>query len=514
MLATRPRRRWPRSRTKRATFTRANVLAEAAPAAARGPVRHSRHGPRRSEDVTGLALDAAVAAHPGRRLAACPAELRRSDGTSRFRARDGVTYTTQETLAAEERLLDAGRNRRRAAGRRRPGRGRRRAPDSRPGTRCPRRRAGRRGRRGRHLRAASSTSWSARPGPGSPPPWPASAPRGRAVYGPGVRGRARAVRRRGGGPRRRRRGADREHRQMAQPSTPASPTGRPAGLACRPGWPGLPLAGDPATEPPSTPAAARVRPLGAGAGQLVIVDEASMAATDRPRLDHHGRPRQAGAKVLLVGDWAQLSPVQAGGAFKLLADRPGRTPPSCTTCAGSATNGNATPPWNCAPGGVTAADTYARPRPGRVGGAREDMLDLPFDGWRTDTEAGRTALMVAADADDRHRPQRPRPRRPRRRRPTSSPMAATARRRHHDRASATGRHPPEPPRPDGPAGGWVKNGDTWTLTTPRTGRVRSPDPPRTSRQFGRLRDGCRPTTSPNTSSSATPPPPTAPRAAP
>ena len=30
-----------------------------------------------------------------------------------------------------------------------------------------------------------------------------------------------------------------------------------------------------------------------------------------------------GAKMLLVGDWAQLSPVQAGGAFKLLAiDRP------------------------------------------------------------------------------------------------------------------------------------------------------------------------------------------------
>ena len=29
--------------------------------------------------------------------------------------------------------------------------------------------------------------------------------------------------------------------------------------------------------------------------------------------------RNAGAKVLLVGDWAQLSPVAAGGAFHLLA---------------------------------------------------------------------------------------------------------------------------------------------------------------------------------------------------
>ena len=54
-------------------------------------------------------------------------------------------------------------------------------------------------------------------------------------------------------------------------------------------------------------------------GQLVIVDEASMAAT--MDLDYiTTAAARAGAKVLLVGDWAQLSPVQAGGAFKLLAD--------------------------------------------------------------------------------------------------------------------------------------------------------------------------------------------------
>ena len=36
----------------------------------------------------------------------------------------------------------------------------------------------------------------------------------------------------------------------------------------------------------------------------------------------------AGAKVLLVGDWAQLSPVQAGGAFKMLVDDRGHDAPT------------------------------------------------------------------------------------------------------------------------------------------------------------------------------------------
>ena len=36
-----------------------------------------------------------------------------------------------------------------------------------------------------------------------------------------------------------------------------------------------------------------------------------------------GRARAVGAKVLLVGDWAQMSAVQAGGAFAMLVrDRP------------------------------------------------------------------------------------------------------------------------------------------------------------------------------------------------
>lgn len=53
-------------------------------------------------------------------------------------------------------------------------------------------------------------------------------------------------------------------------------------------------------------------------GQLVIVDEASLAGP--LSLDRiSGLAQAAGAKVLLVGDYAQLQSVDAGGAFSMLA---------------------------------------------------------------------------------------------------------------------------------------------------------------------------------------------------
>lgn len=53
-------------------------------------------------------------------------------------------------------------------------------------------------------------------------------------------------------------------------------------------------------------------------GTLVIVDEASLAGTIA--LDTlREQAAQAGAKLLLVGDWAQLAAIDSGGAFGLLA---------------------------------------------------------------------------------------------------------------------------------------------------------------------------------------------------
>ncbi len=60
-------------------------------------------------------------------------------------------------------------------------------------------------------------------------------------------------------------------------------------------------------------------------GQLVIVDEASLAGT--LSLDRIAAlAAEAGAKVLLVGDHAQLQSVSAGGAFSLPRSRPRRRP--------------------------------------------------------------------------------------------------------------------------------------------------------------------------------------------
>ena len=64
-------------------------------------------------------------------------------------------------------------------------------------------------------------------------------------------------------------------------------------------------------------------------GQLVIVDEASLAGTFA--LDELvGAAGQSGSKILLVGDWAQLGSVEAGGAFSLLVKDRGDLVPELT----------------------------------------------------------------------------------------------------------------------------------------------------------------------------------------
>lgn len=130
-------------------------------------------------------------------------------------------------------------------------------------------------------------------------------------------------------------------------------------------------------------------------GQLVIVDEASMAAT--VDLDHIAAvATRTGAKVLLVGDWAQLSPVQAGGAFKLLADDRGDEVATLHDVRRFRHEWERDATLHLRAGNPAVAETYIDQ--GRVeSGTREDMLDLIFDAWLTDTRAGRRSLMVAAD---------------------------------------------------------------------------------------------------------------------
>jgi hypothetical protein len=130
-------------------------------------------------------------------------------------------------------------------------------------------------------------------------------------------------------------------------------------------------------------------------GQLVIVEEATLAGTFA--LDELvSAAGDAGAKVLLVGDPAQLSAVEAGGMFAaLVRDRDGLAPElsdvrrfhhawersaSVQLRAGSEN----------AIGAYEAHDRIAS-------GERDEMLDAVFAAWKRDTAAGRTSLMLAGD---------------------------------------------------------------------------------------------------------------------
>jgi conjugative relaxase-like TrwC/TraI family protein len=130
------------------------------------------------------------------------------------------------------------------------------------------------------------------------------------------------------------------------------------------------------------------------AGQLVIVDEASLAGTFA--LDAlTQQARDAGARLLLVGDWAQLSAVEAGGAFSMLV-RDRDLAPELSDVR------RFTNVWEKAASidlrvgnadALTAFNEHER----IVGGGREELLDALYAAWKHDTDAGKTSLMMAGD---------------------------------------------------------------------------------------------------------------------
>ena len=132
------------------------------------------------------------------------------------------------------------------------------------------------------------------------------------------------------------------------------------------------------------------------AGQLVIVDEASLAGTFA--LDELvDAVSRAGGKVLLVGDWAQLSAVEAGGAFRMLVDDRGDAAPELVDVRRFRSAWEKAASVGLRAGRPEAIDAYEAH--GRVvGGEREELLERIYRAWKADTEAGRRSLMVAPDA--------------------------------------------------------------------------------------------------------------------
>lgn len=135
-------------------------------------------------------------------------------------------------------------------------------------------------------------------------------------------------------------------------------------------------------------------------GQLLVVDEAGMAGTFA--LDALAEQAAgAGAKILLVGDPHQLSPVEVGGAFGMLtADRPDTPTLSVirrfTDPDGQRRRWEEEASIGLRLGDKTVIDTYLDR--GRVnGGTRDTMVDAAYTAWQADTADQQTSILIAGD---------------------------------------------------------------------------------------------------------------------
>ena len=128
------------------------------------------------------------------------------------------------------------------------------------------------------------------------------------------------------------------------------------------------------------------------AGQLVIIDEASLAGT--VQLDRiTGLAAAAGAKVLLVGDFAQLQSVEAEGAFSLLVHERA-DPPELIDVHRFTYEWEKVASLALRQGRPESIDLYDVH--GRLhGGTSEAMAHAAFEAWRADTRAGRSTVLIS-----------------------------------------------------------------------------------------------------------------------
>ena len=133
------------------------------------------------------------------------------------------------------------------------------------------------------------------------------------------------------------------------------------------------------------------------AGQLVIIDEASLAGTlSLDRITHLAE--NAGAKVLLVGDYGQLQSVDAGGGFGLLVhDR--EDAPELVDVHRFVNDWEKTASLGLRHGDTDVIDTYLDH--GRItGGEAEPMIDTAYTAWRADRDQGLSSLLIAETRED------------------------------------------------------------------------------------------------------------------
>lgn len=131
-------------------------------------------------------------------------------------------------------------------------------------------------------------------------------------------------------------------------------------------------------------------------GQLVVVDEASLAGTfDLDELV--SAALDASAKVLLVGDGAQLSSVDAGGMFRTLVRERGKDAPILADVRRFKSEWEKRATLGVRLGDNAALIAYHAH--GRIAeGTRNDLLDALYKAWQNDTDNGQRSLMLAGDS--------------------------------------------------------------------------------------------------------------------
>lgn len=128
------------------------------------------------------------------------------------------------------------------------------------------------------------------------------------------------------------------------------------------------------------------------AGQLVIIDEASLAGT-LPLDRVTALAADTGAKVLLVGDYAQLQSVDAGGALSLLVhDRPDA--PELLDVHRFVHEWEKSASLGLRHGDPESIDLYVGNDSVREGDT-ESMADAAYEAWRTDARAGKATVLIS-----------------------------------------------------------------------------------------------------------------------
>jgi conjugative relaxase-like TrwC/TraI family protein len=131
-------------------------------------------------------------------------------------------------------------------------------------------------------------------------------------------------------------------------------------------------------------------------GQLVMIDESSLAGTFT--LDELvSAAATAGSKILLLGDHAQMSSVEAGGAFSLLVKDRGDLVPELTDIRRFSSEWEKAASVELRVGNTSAIDAYEAHDRVRSGD-RESLLDAVYAAWNADVVAGKSSLMIAGDS--------------------------------------------------------------------------------------------------------------------